>query len=106
MDIKNKFQRSFNMSRIKASDTKPEIIIKKFIKDFSIPFYENVDTLPGKPDLFIPSLNLVIQIHGCFWHGHSGCCNFVIPKSNMDFWVQKINSNISRDKKILPSFQI
>lgn len=88
------------MSRIKASNTRPEILLKKFLKDLKIPFKENTDSLPGKPDIYIPALNLVIQIHGCFWHGHKDCRFFVIPKSNTQFWYDKINSNIKRDKKV------
>lgn len=99
MDVLTKKQRSFNMSRIKSENTKPEVLIKKFLRDLKIPFKANCSQLPGKPDIFIPSLSLVIQINGCFWHGHKNCRYFVMPSSNVDFWRKKIESNINRDQK-------
>ena len=88
------------MSQIKASNTKPEILLKQFLRDLRIPFKANSTSLPGKPDVYIPALNLIIQVHGCFWHGHKGCHYFVVPKSNTEFWLDKIESNVKRDKKI------
>jgi DNA mismatch endonuclease (patch repair protein) len=81
-------------------NTMPEVLLKKFLKDLRIPYKSNSNLLPGKPDIFIPALNLVIQVHGCFWHGHRGCRYFIIPKSNTDFWVNKINGNIKRDQRV------
>lgn len=87
------------MSQIKGLNTKPEVLIKKLLRDLKIPFKSNYKLLPGKPDIFIPALNLVIEIHGCFWHGHKKCKYFVIPRTNKDFWIEKITSNVRRDKK-------
>ena len=101
MDVLTKKQRSFNMSRIKSENTKPEVLIQNILKDLKIPFKCNVSTLPGKPDIYIPSFNQVIQINGCFWHGHKNCRFFVTPKSNTDFWEIKINSNINRDRAMI-----
>jgi len=88
------------MSRIKGSNTKSEVLLQKLIRDLKIPFKKNYAKLPGKPDIFIPDLNLVIEVHGCFWHGHKHCRYFIMPKSNTKFWEDKINSNIGRDKRI------
>jgi DNA mismatch endonuclease (patch repair protein) len=100
MDVLTKSQRSFNMSQIKGSNTKPEILLKKFLRDLKIPYKENYKYLVGTPDIYIPALNVVIQVHGCFWHGHKGCRYFVPPKSNESFWLDKINGNVKRDKKV------
>lgn len=88
------------MSRIKSRDTKPEILIGKFLKSLKIPFKKHHRFLAGRPDFYISHLNLVIEIHGCFWHGHQGCKYFVIPKSNTKFWTDKITANVQRDKKV------
>jgi DNA mismatch endonuclease (patch repair protein) len=97
MDVHSKKQRSFNMSMIRAQNTKPEQLIAKILRDLKIPFKSHYSELPGKPDFFIPYLNLVIDIRGCFWHGHDGCRFYVIPKSNQQFWLEKIKSNKRRD---------
>lgn len=100
MDVHSKKQRSYNMSRIKGSNTKAEVLLQKLIRELKIPFKKNFRGLPGKPDIFIPDLDLVIEVHGCFWHGHKNCRYFILPKSNVDFWNAKIRSNISRDQRI------
>lgn len=98
MDVHSKAQRSFNMSQIKSKNTKPEILLQRFLKDLKVPYLANANDLPGKPDIFIPNLNLVIFVHGCFWHGHNKCKYFVLPKSNTGFWRNKIEGNMKRDR--------
>lgn len=99
MDVHSKKQRSFNMSQIKARNTRPELVISQLLKDLKISFRTHVKNLPGKPDFFISELNLVIEVYGCFWHGHKKCRFFILPSSNRKFWKHKIDSNIKRDLK-------
>lgn len=96
-DVHNKKTRSYNMSQIRSKDTKPEILVRKFLfsKGFRYRLYDK--RLPGKPDLVLPKYRTVIFIHGCFWHGHKNCKYFVIPKTRTEWWINKINLNISRD---------
>nr|GGH96453.1 very short patch repair endonuclease [Aquisalinus luteolus] len=86
------------MSGIKGKDTKPEMIIRKGLhaRGFRYKLYDK--SLPGKPDLVLPKYNAVIFVHGCFWHGHD-CHLFKWPKTRIDFWREKIGSNIVRDEK-------
>ena len=87
------------MSRIRSKDTKPEILVRKFLfgKGFRYKLHDKM--LPGKPDLVFPKHKTVIFIHGCFWHGHEGCKYFVIPKTRRKWWVEKINRNKQLDTK-------
>lgn len=91
-------QRSYCMSRIKSKNTQPELQLKQLIKDLCIPFKQNYRKLSGSPDIYIPELNLVFEVRGCFWHGHKNCHRFKYPKSNAAFWANKINRNVFRDK--------
>ena len=100
MDVHTKQQRSFNMSRIKGQNSKPESLIKNLFRDLKIPFKSNYKHLPGKPDIYVPSLSLVIHVNGCFWHGHKNCKFFKRPRSNTQFWINKINGNIERDLRV------
>jgi DNA mismatch endonuclease (patch repair protein) len=96
-DVHNKKIRSYNMSMIRSKDTKPEIIVRKFLfgNGFRYKLYDK--TLPGKPDLVFPKYKTVIFIHGCFWHGHEGCKYFVVPKTRTKWWLEKINCNKQLD---------
>lgn len=105
MDVHTKEQRSFNMSKIKAKNTIPEIVVQKLLKDLRIPFSQNSLHLFGKPDFFLPNQNLIIETHGCFWHGHRKCKYFKLPTSNKEFWNEKIRSNRKRDMKKLKFFK-
>lgn len=98
-DIKTKESRSYNMSRISGKDTKPEELVRKYLFSKGFRYRKNVRKLPGTPDLVLPKYRAVIFINGCFWHGHEGCKYFVWPKSNAEFWRQKIETNISRDRR-------
>ncbi|HRT89576.1 MAG TPA: DNA mismatch endonuclease Vsr [Bacteroidales bacterium] len=96
-DVHDKKTRSYNMSQIKGKDTKPEILIRKFLfsKGFRYRLYDK--KLPGKPDIVLPKYKTVIFIHGCFWHGHENCRYFVVPKTRTDWWLSKINRNQQND---------
>lgn len=96
-DVHNKQTRSFNMSQIKGTNTRPELLVRKYIfsKGFRFKLYDK--KLPGKPDLVLPRYNSVIFVHGCFWHGHQDCKKFVIPKTRTDWWLKKINRTKQND---------
>lgn len=99
MDRHNKQTRSYNMSQIKGKNTKPEIMVRKFLFANGFRYRLHDKKLQGKPDIVLRKYNTVIFVHGCFWHGHDGCKKFVIPKTRTDFWLNKINTNISNDNK-------
>lgn len=99
-DIHSKETRSFNMSRITAKDTKPELLVRKYLFSKGFRYRVNVKDLPGKPDIVLPKYRTVIFIHGCFWHGHEDCKYFVIPKTRTEWWTEKIRKNTERDKKV------
>ena len=96
-DVHNKKTRSYNMSMIRSKDTKPEIIVRKFLFGNGFRYKLHDKMLPGKPDLVFPKYKTVIFIHGCFWHGHEGCKYFVIPKTRRKWWLEKINRNKQLD---------
>ncbi len=99
MDVHSKETRSYNMSKIKGKDTKPETLVRKFLFSNGFRYRKNDRRYPGTPDIVLPKYRTVIFINGCFWHGHDGCKYFVIPKTNTEFWVNKINANIQRDRR-------
>ena len=99
MDVHDKKTRSYNMSRIKGKNTKPEEIVRKYLFSKGFRYRKNDKKLPGTPDIVLPKYKTVIFVNGCFWHGHKDCRYFVIPKTNTDFWLNKINTNIERDKR-------
>lgn len=98
-DVHSKKTRSYNMSQIRAKDTKPEILVRKYLFAYGFRYRLYSKKLPGCPDIILPKYQTVILINGCFWHGHEGCRYFVIPKTRTDFWLNKINTNIQNDKK-------
>jgi len=98
-DVHSPETRSYNMSRIKGKDTKPEMIVRKFLFSKGFRYRLHVKNLPGKPDIVLPKYKTVIFIHGCFWHGHEGCKYFVVPKTRTDWWLNKIIGNISNDNR-------
>ena len=98
MDVHDKKTRSYNMSRIRGQNTKPEETVRKYLFSEGFRYRKNVRKLPGSPDIVLPKYRTVVFVNGCFWHGHNGCRYFVWPKSNPDFWRDKIETNIKRDK--------
>lgn len=87
------------MSRVRSNETKPERKVRSLLHGIGFRFRKNVKSLPGKPDIVLPKYKTVIFVHGCFWHQHSGCVKSHIPKSNIPFWTEKLNRNVSRDKQ-------
>lgn len=99
MDKHSKETRSYNMSRIKSSGTKPEELVRKYLFSRGLRYRKNVKDLPGRPDIVLPKYKTVVFVNGCFWHGHSGCKYFVMPKSNIEFWQEKISKTVMRDNE-------
>src|ERR1044071_886761 len=97
VDVHSKATRSYNMSRIKGKNTKPEMLVRKFLHAQGFRYKLHDKTLPGKPDIVLPKYKTVIFVHGCFWHGHEGCRYFVVPKTRTEWWMEKIRKNISND---------
>jgi len=97
-DNHSKEVRSYNMSRIKSTDSKPETIVRKFLFSKGLRYRKNVKNMCGKPDIVFPKYKTVVFVNGCFWHKHEGCKYFVMPKSNTEYWMPKISKNIDRDK--------
>lgn len=98
-DIKSKAARSYNMSRIRWKDTKPEIRVRKFLHSKGFRFRLHASKLAGKPDIILPKYKTVIFVHGCYWHHHEGCKFATIPSTNTGFWKDKILANRRRDVK-------
>lgn len=96
-DVYSKETRSYVMSKIKGKDTKPEILVRKFLHTQGFRFRLHVKKLPGTPDLFLRKYNTAIFVHGCFWHGHQNCKVAHIPKTRTEYWQTKIQKNIERD---------
>ncbi|GAB2828494.1 very short patch repair endonuclease [Ferruginibacter profundus] len=96
-DVHDKKTRSYNMSRIKGKDTKPEMLVRRFLHAHGFRYKLHDKKLPGKPDIVLPKYKTVIFVHGCFWHGHEGCKYYVVPKTRTEWWRNKINKNKLKD---------
>lgn len=99
MDTLSKEKRSWNMSRIKAKDTKPELFVRSLLHRMGYRFRLHQKNLPGRPDIVLKKYRTVIFVHGCFWHRHTGCKFAYNPKSRQEFWQNKFSENKARDKK-------
>nr|WP_293836958.1 very short patch repair endonuclease [uncultured Arsenicibacter sp.] len=104
-DVHTPQQRSYNMSRIKGKDTKPEMIVRKYLHARGFRFRLHNKDLPGKPDIVLPRYRTVIFVHGCFWHGHEGCRYFILPKTKTEWWEAKISGNKERDNRNLAALR-
>lgn len=99
-DKLNPEQRHRCMTAIKSTDTKPEMIVRKYLHAAGFRYRLHDKKLPGHPDLVLLKYHTVIFINGCFWHGHNGCSFFKIPQTNTGFWTDKINRNHNRDLEV------
>jgi len=90
--------RSAIMSRIRAKDTKPEIMVRRMLHGLGYRFRLHVRELPGCPDIVLPKHRTIIQVKGCFWHGHN-CLNGRTPGTNRDYWIPKLRRNRERDRR-------
>ena len=97
-DNHTKEVRSYNMSRIKATNTKPEALVRKYLFSRGLRYRKNDKRFPGKPDIVLPKYRTIVFVQGCFWHAHKGCPDFVMPKSNLEYWKPKLLRNKLRDE--------
>ena len=104
-DVHNQQTRSYNMSQIKGKNTKPEMLVRKFLFAHGYRYKLHDKKLPGKPDIVLPKYKTVIFVHGCFWHGHANCKYYVVPKTRTDWWLNKINRNIANDAKAVKALK-
>src|ERR1022692_4519044 len=100
MDVLTPEQRRRCMVRIRGQNTKPEVVLRKALFSLGLRYRLHQKRLPGTPDLVFPKYHAVVFIHGCFWHGHQ-CKLFVVPATNTEFWLQKIDGNRSRDERVM-----
>ncbi len=105
IDKITKEERSKNMSRIRSRDTKPEIILRSHLHQRGFRFRVCRKDLPGKPDIVLPKYKTVIQVNGCFWHRHEGCKEATVPKTRTEWWLEKLNKNVSRDREVEAQLQ-
>lgn len=96
-DVHTKEVRSYNMSQIRSKNTKPELVVRKYLFTKGFRYRLHSKDLPGKPDIVLPKYRTVIFVHGCFWHGHEGCKYFVVPKTKTEWWLNKIMRNKELD---------
>ena len=89
--------RSYTMSRIRGKDTKPEILVRSYLFSRGLRFRKNDPRYPGKPDIILPKYHTAVFVNGCFWHQHQGCPYARIPRTNVEFWTEKLLRNRNRD---------
>ena len=99
VDIISEEQRSWNMSRIRSKNTKPEMVVRSMLHRMGFRFRLHDRKLPGNPDIVLPKYKTVIFVNGCFWHRHSGCRYAYTPKSRINLWEEKFSRNIERDQE-------
>lgn len=87
------------MSQIRGKDTKPELVVRRYLHKNGLRFRLHVKELPGKPDIVLKRYKTVIFVNGCFWHRHENCKYSYMPKSNNEFWEKKFGDTIARDMK-------
>lgn len=92
-------QRHYCMSQIRGKATKPELSVRHWLWSHNYRYRLNVKSVPGKPDIVLRKYRTALFVNGCFWHGHEGCSKYVLPKSNTEFWIAKIERNRERDQK-------
>jgi len=97
-DIYSKRKRTEIMSKISGKETKPEILVRKYLFNKGFRYKKNDKKLPGKPDMVLSKYKTVIFVNGCFWHGHD-CPAGKLPNTNWEFWETKIKSNVERNKR-------
>ena len=97
MDVVDAATRSRMMSGIRSKDTKPEMIVRKFLHSQGFRYRLHARDLPGSPDIILPKYRVAILVHGCFWHRHFGCRYATTPANNAERWKLKFEANIERD---------
>lgn len=105
-DVFTKAKRSEVMSRIKGRNTKPELAVRSLLHRLGYHFRLNRTDLPGKPDIVLPRHQTVIFVHGCFWHRHKDCRFAYTPKTRTDFWLKKLEANVTRDNQVKSDLEL
>ena len=105
-DVFTKSKRSEVMSRIKGCNTKPELAVRSLLHRMGYRFRLHKADLPGKPDIVLSRFKTVIFVHGCFWHRHKDCRFAYTPKSRTDFWLKKLESNVTRDIQVKTDLEL
>lgn len=95
MDVLAPSQRSYNMSRIRGRNTKPEVLMRRLLWQSGVRGFRLHAKVPGKPDIYFPKKKIAVFIDGCFWHGCPVCR--LTPATNAAFWKEKILRNKARD---------
>lgn len=99
MDVHSPLVRSYNMSRIRGKNTKPELMVRQYLFGKGLRYKLHDKSLPGKPDLVFPKYKVALFVNGCFWHGHEGCKYFVMPGTRTEWWKEKITTTIRKDNE-------
>jgi len=97
--------RSMVMRKVRRENTAPEMIVRRALHRMGYRFRLHRRDLPGRPDIVLPKYKAVVFVHGCFWHGHPGCRRAIRPTSNVEFWNDKLDRNIERDRKAVASLE-
>ncbi|MGO7896695.1 very short patch repair endonuclease [Rhizobium ruizarguesonis] len=105
VDIVTKQERSAMMAKIKGKDTRPEMLVRQslFRRGYRFRLHKLLGT--ARPDIVLAGRNAAIFIHGCFWHQHEGCRHYRLPRSNLEFWQEKLSKNSIRDRRNIMSLQ-
>ena len=106
VDFLSPVERSKRMSRIRSSNTAPEVALRRGLHALGLRFRLHRKDLPGKPDIVLTRYRTVVFVHGCFWHRHNGCKIATTPKSNTEFWIHKFESNVARDIQSRASLEV
>ena len=106
MDTISPERRSWNMSRIRGRNTRPEMLVRSLLHSLGYRFRLNRKDIPGKPDIVLPKYRTAIFVHGCFWHRHKDCVLAYEPKSNSEFWRKKFARNIERDAEVFMALRV
>lgn len=93
------------MQQIRSTNTKPEMLVRRWLHAHGYRYRLHDKKLPGKPDIVLPRYRTLILVHGCFWHGHTGCKYYVVPKTKTDWWLNKINTNKANDTKAVKALK-
>ncbi len=105
-DVHDPLTRSYNMSRIKGKDTRPEMVVRRYLFANGFRYRLHDKRLPGKPDVVLAKYKTAIFVNGCFWHGHEGCKFFVMPKTRVRWWEEKIRITITKDKESIRELKL
>ncbi len=106
VDKITKEHRSWNMSRIRSKDTRPEKAVRSLLHSMGYRFRLHAKDLPGEPDIVLPKYKTIIFVHGCYWHRHQGCKKAYMPKSNVPFYEEKFRQNVERHVEVSKQLEV